>query len=89
MKIDLPEEYVPLVIDALAHCYAYTRAKQHEDVRYQDAADWFKRKRPAAEPEPRGPGVVDDPVNPFVVTEFRLLADEKGLGTHPINQGSA
>ena len=49
MKIDLPEEYVPLVIDALEHYYAYTRAKQHEDVRYQDAADWFKRKRPEAE----------------------------------------
>lgn len=44
MKIDLPEEYVPLVIEALEHYYAYTRAKQHEDVRYQDAADWFKIK---------------------------------------------
>jgi len=49
VKIDLPEEYVPLVIEALEHYDAYTRAKQHEDVRYQDAADWFKRKRPEAE----------------------------------------
>lgn len=51
VKIDLPEEYIPLVIDALEHYYAYTRAKQHEDVRYQDAANWFKRKRPGVEPE--------------------------------------
>ncbi len=49
VKIDLPEEYVPLVIEALEHYYALTRAKQHEDVRYQQAADWFKRKRPATE----------------------------------------
>jgi hypothetical protein len=46
VKIDLPEEYVPLVIDALrTPLRLYTLAKQHEDVRYQDAADWFKRKR--------------------------------------------
>jgi len=37
----------------------------------------------------RGPGPVDDPVNSFVVTEFRILAHEKGLGRRSINHGSA
>ena len=49
MKIDLPDEYLPLVITALENQYAYTRAKQADDIRYQEAADWFKRKRPVAE----------------------------------------
>ena len=49
MKIDLPEEYVPPVINALEHYYAFTRAKQADDARYQQAADWFKKKRPGAE----------------------------------------
>jgi hypothetical protein len=53
VKIDLPDEYVPLVIESLEHFYAFTRAKQNEDRRYQEAADWFKRKRPVEEePEP-------------------------------------
>jgi len=49
VKIDLPDEYVPLVINSLEHYYAFTRAKQADDGRYQQAADWFKKKRPAAE----------------------------------------
>jgi hypothetical protein len=49
VKIDLPDEYVPLVINALEHFYALTRARQQEDARYQQAADWFKRKGPDAE----------------------------------------
>ena len=49
MKIDLPDEYVPMVINVLEHYDAFTRAKQADDARYQEAADWFKRKRPAAE----------------------------------------
>jgi hypothetical protein len=52
VKFDLPDEYLPLVIlviNALEHYYAFTRAKQADDARYQEAADWFKRKRPAAE----------------------------------------
>jgi len=49
VKIDLPDEYVPLVINALEHYYAFTRAKQADDSRYQQAADWFKKKQPAAE----------------------------------------
>ena len=49
MKIDLPDEFVTLIINALEHYYALTRARQQDDVRYQQAADAFKRKRPAAE----------------------------------------
>jgi hypothetical protein len=49
VKIDLPDEYLPPVITALENQYAYTRAKQADDTRYQEAADWFKRKRPAEE----------------------------------------
>jgi hypothetical protein len=45
MRLDLPDDYVPLLITALEHHYAYTRAVQREDVRYQQAADWFTRQR--------------------------------------------
>jgi len=55
VKIDLPEEYVPLVVNALEHYYALTRARQQDDVRYQQAADWFKRKRPGTEEPVRPP----------------------------------
>jgi hypothetical protein len=44
MRLDLPDDYVPLLITALEHRYAYTRAVRREDVRYQQAADWFKRQ---------------------------------------------
>jgi len=42
-----------VIVMALEHYAAYTRAAQREDPRYQEAADWFKRKRspPAEEPE--------------------------------------
>jgi hypothetical protein len=50
MKLDIPDEYVPLVVTALEHYHAYTRAIQREDAHYQEAADWFKRRRsPASE----------------------------------------
>ena len=52
MKLDLPDEYVPLVVTALEHYHAYTRAIQREDARYQEAADWFKRRRSPASEEP-------------------------------------
>ena len=45
MKLDVPDDYVPLLITALEHHYAYTRAVQREDSRYQQAADWFRRPR--------------------------------------------
>ena len=44
MRLDLPDDYVPLLITALEHHYAYTRAAKREDTRYQQAADWFHRQ---------------------------------------------
>jgi hypothetical protein len=41
MKLDVPDDYIPLLITALEHYYAYTKAVQREDPRYQQAADWF------------------------------------------------
>jgi hypothetical protein len=38
MKLDIPDDYVPLLITALEQYYAYTRAVQREDTRYQQAA---------------------------------------------------
>ena len=50
MKLDIPDEYLPLIVNAPEHYHAYTRAAQLEDARYQQAAEWFKRKRqPASE----------------------------------------
>ena len=46
MKLDVPDEYLPLIVTALEHYAAYARAVQREDGRYQVAADWFKRKQP-------------------------------------------
>ena len=45
----MPDDYVPLIINALEHYFAFTHGKQADDVRYQQAADWFKRKRPATD----------------------------------------
>jgi hypothetical protein len=42
MKLDIPDEYLPLIATALEHYAAYTRAVQREDARYQEAADWFQ-----------------------------------------------
>jgi hypothetical protein len=49
MKLDIPDEYVPLVVTALEHYHAYTRAMKHEDARYLEAAEWFKKKQPSQE----------------------------------------
>jgi hypothetical protein len=40
MKLDVPDDYVPLLIIALEHHYAYTKAVLREDTRYRQAADW-------------------------------------------------
>jgi hypothetical protein len=45
MKLDVPDDYVALLITALEHHYAYTRAVLRDDVRYQQVADWFKQQR--------------------------------------------
>jgi hypothetical protein len=52
MKIDVPDDYVPLLVTALEHHYAYTRAVQRDDFRYQQAADWFKRQPAPATDKP-------------------------------------
>jgi hypothetical protein len=44
MKLDVPHDYVPLLITALEHHYTYTKAVRREDTRYQQAADWFHRQ---------------------------------------------
>ena len=46
MNLDIPDEYLPLIVTALEHYAAYARAVQREDARYQEAADLFKSKRP-------------------------------------------
>jgi len=45
----MPDEYTPLVITALEHYYAYTRAVQREDKRYEQVLEFFKRKGPGKE----------------------------------------
>jgi hypothetical protein len=56
MKLDISDEYVPLIVTALEHYAAYARAVQREDARYQEAADLFKRKSSATSKEPNGKG---------------------------------
>ena len=45
MKLDVPDDYLPLLITALEHHYAYTKAVRREHTRYQQVADWFHRQR--------------------------------------------
>ena len=52
MRLELPEEYLPLLVRALEHYHAYTVATQREDRRYLQAADLVKaseRKPPQRE----------------------------------------
>jgi len=52
MKLDIPDEYIPLVINALEHYHAYTHAVNRDDKRYLEIAELLKRKEPGkAEPE--------------------------------------
>ena len=39
MKLNIPEEYIPLIVRGLEHYYAYTRAVNRDDSRYRQAAD--------------------------------------------------
>src|SRR5271169_457827 len=50
MKMNIPDEYVPLIVKGLEHYYAYTRAVQRDDSRYQKAADWFQGEITAKSP---------------------------------------
>jgi len=45
MKMNIPDEYLPLIVKGLEHYYAYTRAVQRDDSRYQKAAEWFQSER--------------------------------------------
>ena len=40
--MNVPNEYVPLIVKGLEHYYAYTRAVQRDDSRYPQAADWLQ-----------------------------------------------
>jgi hypothetical protein len=44
MRVNVPDDYLPLIIQSLEHYYAYTRAVQRDDSRYQKAADWFQQE---------------------------------------------
>ena len=46
MKLELP-------VTALDHYYAFTKAVQRDDSRYQEAAEWFRARLPK-EDEPEG-----------------------------------
>jgi chromatin segregation and condensation protein Rec8/ScpA/Scc1 (kleisin family) len=52
MKLDIPDDYFPLLITALEQYYAYTKAVRREDSRDQQAADWFHRQRTAVAVKP-------------------------------------
>jgi hypothetical protein len=44
MKIDLSDEEVNLIVEALEHYYACTRAAKRDDSRYRELADKLKKK---------------------------------------------
>ena len=43
-NLDIPDDELDLIIKALDHYHAYTVARNAEDGRYRDRADWLKRK---------------------------------------------
>jgi hypothetical protein len=55
MKLDVPDDHVPLLITALEHHYAYTRAVKRDDTRYQQAAEWLLRQRAPVAKKPERP----------------------------------
>jgi hypothetical protein len=56
MKLDVPDDYLPLIVTALEHYSAYARAAQRDDSRYQEVADLFKPKPSATSKEPESKG---------------------------------
>lgn len=42
MKIDVNDEDLKLIVEALEHFYAYTRAAKRDDARYQELANRLK-----------------------------------------------
>jgi len=49
MTVNIPDDFLPLVVRALEHYHAYTHATQREDARYLQAAELFKRKPAGSE----------------------------------------
>ena len=54
MTLDVPDEYLPLLIRALEQYHAYTIATQREDRRYLQVAEMIKaaERKPAQREEP-------------------------------------
>jgi hypothetical protein len=53
MKIDLSDEDQKLIVEALEHFYAYTRAAKRDDSRYQELADRLKVQAAIGETQPK------------------------------------
>jgi hypothetical protein len=49
VKLDIPEDDIPLLVRALEHYAAYLEATKRPDERYLALAEELKRKKPAAE----------------------------------------
>jgi hypothetical protein len=56
MKLDVPEDYLPLIVTALDNQSAYSRAVERDNSAYKEA-DFFRSKLPKVESEekPRRP----------------------------------
>jgi hypothetical protein len=44
MKLEIPDDDVDLIVNALEHYHSYTVAKNAEDTRYRELAARLKRK---------------------------------------------
>jgi adenine-specific DNA methylase len=56
VKLDVPDEFLPLIVTALENQCSFTRATQRDDGRFQEAAEWFKAHLPKqADEKPRRP----------------------------------
>jgi hypothetical protein len=49
MKLDFPEEHIPLLIRALEHYDAYLKATSRHDQRLLEMAEMLKRQGPGTE----------------------------------------
>ena len=49
MKLDIPDDEIPLLVRALEHYAAYLEATKRPDDRYLALAEQLKRKQPEAE----------------------------------------
>jgi hypothetical protein len=49
VKLDIPDDYIPLILGALETQDAYTKTINRDDLRYLEAADFFKKKSVSSE----------------------------------------